>query len=118
MKENIIATKTYSFALKAIKLYQHLASEKKEFLLSKQFLRSATSIGANIEESVGGQSEKDFFMKLNIAYKEARESHYWLRLLKDSEIIKPDMADPLLNDVEEIQRIIGSSVKTLRSKLN
>lgn len=86
--------------------------------MSKQFLRSATSIGANVEESIGGQTEKDFFMKLNIAYKEARESHYWLRLLKDSNIITNDLAAPLIADIEEIQRIIGSSIKTLRSKLN
>jgi len=118
MKENIIATKTYAFALKAIKLYQHLTAEKREFVLSKQFLRAATSIGANVEESIGGQSEKDFFMKLNIAYKEARESHYWLRLLKDSNIISSDLADPLIADAEEIQRILGSSIKTLRGKLN
>jgi four helix bundle protein len=88
MKENIIATKTYVFALKAIKPNQHLTAEKHEFVLSKQFLRSATPIGAHVEESVGGQSEKDFFMKLNIAYKEARESHYWLRLLKDNNRIE------------------------------
>ena len=118
MRENIIATKTYAFALKAIKLYQHLTAEKREFVLSKQFLRAATSIGANVEESVGGQSEKDFFMKLNIAYKEARESHYWLRLLKDSNIISGDLANSLIADAEEIQRILGSSIKTLRSKLN
>jgi four helix bundle protein len=118
MKENIIATKSYEFALKAIKLYQLLTANKREFVLSKQFLRAATSIGANVEESVGGQSEKDFFMKLNIAYKEARESNYWLRLLKDSEIISNEMATPLIRDSEEIQRILGSSIKTLRTKLN
>jgi len=118
MKENIIATKSYAFALKAIKLYQHLTAEKREFVLSKQFLRAATSIGANVEESIGGQTEKDFFMKLNIAYKEARESHYWLRLLKDSEIITIEMANPLIQDIEEIQRILGSSIKTLKTKLN
>lgn len=117
MKENIIATKSYSFALKAIKLYQHLTAEKREFVLSKQFLRAATSIDANVEESIGGQSEKDFFMKLNIAYKEARESHYWLRLLKDSNIISNDLADPLIADVDEIQRILGSSIKTMREKI-
>jgi four helix bundle protein len=117
MKENIIATKSYSFALKAIKLYQHLTAEIREFVLSKQFLRAATSIGANVEESIGGQSEKDFFMKLNIAYKEARESHYWLRLLKDSNIISNDLADPLIADVDEIQRILGSSIKTMREKI-
>jgi four helix bundle protein len=117
MKENIIALKTYAFALKAITLYRHLTSEKREFVLSKQFLRSATSIGANVEESMGGQSERDFFMKLNISCKEARESHYWLRLLKYSGIITGDLANPLIQDIEEIQRILGSSIKTLKAKL-
>lgn len=118
MKENVIAIKSYDFALKSIKLYQHLTAEKKEFVLSKQFLRSATSIGANVEEAIGGQTEKDFFMKLNIAYKEARESHYWLRLLKDSNLISNDLAVPLISDVEEMQRILGSSIKTLKNKLH
>ena len=81
-KDNIIQTKSYDFALRIVKLYKHLSQEKKEFVLSKQLLRSGTSIGANIEEAIGGQSRKDFFAKLTIAYKEARESHYWIRLLK------------------------------------
>lgn len=117
-KENIIAVKTYTFALDSIKLFQHLTTEKREFILSKQFLRAATSIGANVEESIGGQSERDFFMKLNISYKEARESHYWLRLLRDSAIISYEMATPFISDAEEIMRILGSSIKTLKSKLN
>jgi four helix bundle protein len=117
MKQNILASKTYAFALKSIKLFQLLTTEKKEFILSKQFLRSATSVGANVEESIGGQTEKDFFAKLNISYKEARESHYWLRLLKDSHIISDEIAKPLIADAEEIQRILGSSIKTLRAKL-
>ncbi len=84
-KDNIIQTKSYNFAVRIIKLYKHLSQEKKEFVLSKQLLRSGTSIGANIEEAIGGQSRKDFFAKLTIAYKEARESHYWIRLLKDTD---------------------------------
>ena len=72
-KDNIIQTKSYDFALRIVKLYKHLSQEKKEFVLSKQLLRSGTSIGANIEEAIGGQSRKDFFAKLTIAYKEARE---------------------------------------------
>ncbi|GAB7257032.1 hypothetical protein OBPA_14970 [Polaribacter sp. OB-PA-B3] len=84
-KDNIIQTKSYNFAVRIIKLYKHLSQEKKEFVLSKQLLRSGTSIGANIEEAIGGQSRKDFLAKLTIAYKEARESHYWIRLLKDTD---------------------------------
>ena len=72
--DNIIQTKSYSFALRIVKMYKHLTEEKKEFLLSKQLLRSGTSIGANVEEAVGGQSKKDFLMKITIAYKEARET--------------------------------------------
>ena len=117
MRENVIAIKTYAFSLAAIKVYQILVQEKHEYVLSKQFIRSATSIGANVEESIGGQSEKDFSSKLNIAYKEARECHYWLRLLKDSNLIESERANPLLSQTEEIQRILGSSIKTMKSKL-
>jgi len=73
-KDNIIQIKSYDFAVRIVKLYKHLSQEKKEFVLSKQLLRSGTSIGANIEEAIGGQSRKDFFAKLTKAYKEARES--------------------------------------------
>lgn len=73
---NIVQDKSYAFAFRIVKLYKYLCDEKKEFVLSKQLLRSGTSIGANIEEAIGGQSDKDFFAKLTIAYKEARETHY------------------------------------------
>ena len=82
--DNVIQIKSYAFAVKIIKIYQFLANDKKEFVLSKQLLRSGTSIGANIEEAIGGQSSKDFYAKLTIAYKEARETHYWIRLLRDT----------------------------------
>lgn len=117
MRENVIAVKTYAFSLAAIKVYQFLVQEKKEFVLSKQFIRSATSIGSNVEESIGGQTEKDFASKLHISYKEARECHYWLRLLKDSNLIEFEIANPLLFQSEEIQRILGSSLKTLKSRI-
>ncbi len=85
MKEdNVILDKSYAFAVRIIKFYQFLVSEKKEYVLSKQILRCGTSIGANIEEAIGGQSKKDFFAKLTISYKEARECHYWIRLLSDT----------------------------------
>ena len=86
-KDNIIQIKSYDFAVRIVKLYNHLSQEKKEFVLSKQLLRSGTSIGANVEEAIGGQSRKDFYAKLTIAYKEARESHYWIRLLNDTEYL-------------------------------
>lgn len=84
-KDNIVQIKSYAFAVRVVKACQYLNNEKKEFVLSKQLLRSGTSIGANIEEAIGGQSDKDLFAKLTIAYKEARESHYWVRLLKDTD---------------------------------
>jgi four helix bundle protein len=84
MKEdNVVQKKSYAFAVRIVKVYQHLAESKREYVLSKQLLRSGTSIGANVEEAIGGQSGKDFYAKLNISYKEARESHYWIRLLRD-----------------------------------
>lgn len=106
MKENIIQTKSYEFALKIVKLHRVLVENKKEFVLSKQLLRCGTSIGANIEEAIGGQSEKDFYAKLTVSYKEARETKYWIRLLKDSEYLDKEIANDFLSDVEELLRII------------
>ena len=116
--DNLIQTESYNFAVKIIRLYQFLTKEKKEFILSKQILRCGTSIGANIEEAIGGQSGKDFFAKITISYKEARETHFWLRLLYDTDYITIEKKDELLNDVEKILRIIGSIQKTMREKLN
>ncbi len=113
--ENIVQTKSYGFALRIIKVYKYLSQEKKEFILSKQLLRSGTSIGANIEESIGGQSKADFFAKLTIAYKETRESKYWIMLLRDSEYLTVDQAEDLLKDVEELLKIIGSIQKSVRN---
>ncbi len=79
--DNLIQIESYNFAVKIIRLYQYLTQDKREFILSKQILRCGTSIGANIEEAIGGQSGKDFFAKITISYKEARETHFWLRLL-------------------------------------
>jgi four helix bundle protein len=118
MKDNIIRDKSYAFAIRIVKLYKYLCEEKKEFILSKQLLRSGTSIGTNIEEAIGGQSEKDFYSKLTIAYKETRETHYWIRLLTDTEYLTKEQSDSILNDIEELLRIIGSIQKTMKSKLN
>jgi four helix bundle protein len=118
MKENVIQIKSYAFAVKIVKVYKHLCENKKEYVLSKQLLRSRTSIGANVEEAIGGQSEKDFFAKLTIAYKEARETNYWVRLLTDTEFITKEESESLLFDIEELLKIIGSIQKTLRNKSN
>ena len=118
MKEqNIIQQKSFNFPLKIIKLFQSLKNEK-EYVLSKQLLRCGTSIGANIEEAIGGQSRKDFFMKINIAYKEARETNYWLKLLKDSNLIEIKTAELLINECEEILKILGTIIKTMKNSSN
>jgi four helix bundle protein len=114
MGENIILTKTYSFALRIIELYKYLCDEKKEFTLSKQLLRSGTSIGANAEEAVGSISKKEFRAKFFISYKEARETHYWIRLLRDSGIIDAKLAGSLLGDTDEILKILGAILKTVK----
>ena len=101
-----------------MKLHQFLRKEKKEFVLSKQILRSGTSIGANAEEAIGGQSTRDFLSKMNIAYKEARETHYWLRLLRDSDILDATPAESVLEDCEELLRLSGSIIRTTKAKMN
>ncbi|MDD4181917.1 MAG: four helix bundle protein [Victivallaceae bacterium] len=117
MNENPAQLKSYLFALRMIKMYQHLTKEKREFILSKQVLRSGTSIGANIREANGAQSDKDFFAKIMIAYKESLETEYWLMLLLDSDYIEPKAAESILNDCRELQKILGSIKKTMRQRL-
>ena len=97
-------------------MYKHLSSEKREFVLSKQILRSGTSIGANIAEGKQAQSKSDFVHKLGIALKEAVETEYWLNLLRDSEFLSSLQANSLLSDCQELQRMLTSSIKT--AKLN
>jgi four helix bundle protein len=115
MKENVIQIKSYAFAIKIVIICKFLQAQKKEYILSKQLIRSGTSIGANIEEAIGGQSRKDFFAKLTISYKEARETKYWIRLLTDTNYLTKEQTAPLLEDIEELLRIIGSIQKTIRS---
>ena len=91
--ENVIVEKSFQFALKIVKLFSLLKEKKVERDIALQLLRSGTSIGANIEEAMGGSSKKDFIHKLEIAYKEARESRYWLRLLKESKLLEDKLAD-------------------------
>ena len=116
MKENIIQQKSHKFAIKIIRLYKLLVSEKKEFVLSKQLLRSGTSIGANIEEALGGQSKKDFISKLSIAYKEARETKYWLSLLLEAEYLMAEELNSINQDCEEILKILGKIQKTSKER--
>ena len=114
-KENIIVSKSYAFALDVIKLYKFLI-DKKEFVLSKQILRSGTSIGANIHEAVASESKKDFVHKLGIAVKEARETSYWLNLLKDSDYITKDEFNKLNNSCDELVKILNSIILTTKER--
>lgn len=118
MKENIIKTKTYQFAVRIAKLNKYLVTEQNEYVLSKQILRSGTSIGANSEEADAGQSKKDFISKFSIALKEAKETHYWLRLLFDCDYINKQMFDSFILDCEEIIFILTKILITSRMNLN
>ena len=109
-KWNIILEKSFTFSISAIELFRQLQA-KNEFILSKQFLRSATSIGANVEEAIGAQSKKDFVHKMSISAKEARETRYWLRLMKQSQLVPIDY-DVYLKDIEDILNILIKIVKT------
>jgi four helix bundle protein len=111
-----IIDKSYAFAVRIVRAYQHLSSEKREFILSKQLLRSGTSIGANSEEAQGGISKADFSAKLSIAYKEARETKYWIKLLRDTDYFTPNEANSLLNDADELCRLLYSAINTSRPK--
>ena len=113
--DNIVQIKSYNFALDIIKLSVELKSFS-QFELASQVIRSGTSIGANIEEALGAQSRKDFYSKLTISYKEARETHYWLRLLRDSKIGDHKFLEELINKCDELLKIIGSIQKSLREK--
>ena len=108
MKENIIQQKSFAFAIGIVNSYKYFQTEKKEFVLSKQLLRSGTSIGANVEEAIGGQSKKDFIAKISISYKEARETMYWLKLLKATFYLDEKEADSISRDAEELCKILSS----------
>lgn len=113
MKNSIIKEKSFNFSLEIIDLYKKL-QEQKEFILSKQLLRSATSIGANVNEALGGESRADFVHKMNISNKEARESLYWLELLDKSSLIDLNLSQ-YINQCQEITKILTSIVKTTKT---
>jgi four helix bundle protein len=115
-KDNVIQQKSFVFAVRIVKLYKYLVEEKKEYVLSRQLLKSGTSIGANIEESIGGQSEKDFISKISIAYKEAREIIYWIRLLNATDYLTNGETKNILPDAEELCKIIGKIQITIKNR--
>lgn len=117
MRENVIIEKSFQFGLRIIKLHLHLVSKKVEKVLLMQLLRSGTSIGANVEEAMGGSSKKDFIQKLKISYREARETKYWLKLLKHSDILEQNLADSIIADCEEILRILTTILKSSQKEV-
>ncbi len=113
MKEsNVIVEKSFKFAVRIVNLYKYLIEKKKEFVLSKQVLRCGTSIGANIEEAMGGRTRKDFINIITIAYKETRETKYWLKLLKECNYLDNKLFKSIYDDCEEISKILSSIIIT------
>ena len=110
--ENIIVVKSKAFALRSIKLYRYLVQEEHEYVISKQFLRSATSIGANVKEAIRGQTDADFGTKMNISLKEASETEYWLELMHESGYISFEKGEEMLADCRELIKILTAIVRT------
>ena len=115
-KENIIVDKSFHFGLRIVKLYIYLRKNKVEREILVQLLKSGTSIGANVEEAEGAQSNADFIHKLSIAYKETRETYYWLRILKESNLLELKLANSFIEDVEALKKILASILKTSKDK--
>ena len=113
--QNIIVVKSKDFAIRIVKLYKYLNENKKEYVLSKQLLKSGTSIGANVKEAIRAQSKPDFYAKMNIALKEASETEYWLEILKETEYIDDVSFKSIYVDCQEILRILMSITKTQKS---
>lgn len=117
MKENFLKDKSYHFAIRIVKLVQFLNNEKKEFVLSKQLLRSGTAIGALIREGEYGQSKPDFFSKMSIALKEANETDYWLSILKDTDYLIQKEYESIALECLELIKLLISSIKTAKNNL-
>lgn len=113
-KENIIQVKSFGFAVRIVKLYKYLVEEKKEFTLSKQLLRSGTSVGSNIEEAIGGYTKKDFRAKMSISYKEIRETKYWLRLLHETDYISTEQFESIHSDAEELAKLLFKIIQNTK----
>ena len=113
-EDNIIAVKSYKFALRCVKLYKYLCEEKHDFVIGKQLLRSGTSIGSNVKEAIRSISKVEFRAKMSISLKEASEAEFWIELLRDAEYITNEEADSLLCDCEELLKLLMSIVKTMQ----
>lgn len=118
MRENVIKNKSFEFAIRIVKLYQYLCNDKKEFVLSKQLLRSGTSVGAMVRESEHSESKADFIHKLSIAQKEINETIYWLELLKATDYLTQEQFESINNNATEIIKLITSIIKAAKSNIN
>ncbi len=116
MRENVIKNKSFAFAVRVVKLYQFLCEQKKEFAMSKQLLRSGTSVGANIRESENAESKKDFVHKMGIAQKEINETIYWLDLLKETKYLNDEQFESVHKDAIQIIKLITSIIKTAKKQ--
>ncbi len=114
--DNAIVDKSKFFAIRIVRAYKYLTAEKNEYVLSKQLLRSGTSIGANVKEAIRGQSKPDFYSKLNIALKEASETEYWLEILYETEYIDKKLFDSINSDCQELIKLLVSITKTQKHK--
>jgi four helix bundle protein len=117
-KANVLHEKAYAFAVRVVKAYQFLSSEKREFVLSKQLLRCGTSIGANVTEANGAISDADFSAKISVAYKECLETKYWLQLLHDTDFITPKMFESMFADADELGKMLFTTIRSTRQLRN
>ena len=115
-EDNIIAIKSYKFAVRCVNLYKYLCEQKHDYVIGKQLLRSGTSIGANVKEAIRGISKAEFRAKMSISLKEASESEFWIELLRDTEYITKEEAESLLNDCGELLKLLMSIVKTIQTE--
>ena len=111
-EDNLIVAKSYSFAVRCVKLYKYLCEEKHDYVIGKQLLRSGTSVGANVKEAIRGVSKADFRVKMSIALKEASETEFWIEILRDTEYITTQQADSLLADCVELLKLLMTIVKS------
>ena len=111
-EDNIVAAKSYAFAIRCVKLYKFLCEEKHDFVIGKQLMRSGTSIGANVKEAMRGVSKADFTAKMSIALKEASESEFWIELLRDTDYVTEQQAESILSDCQELLKLLISIIKT------
>ena len=118
MKDNIVKQKSFAFAIRIVKLYQYLCEQRKEFVLSRQLLRSGTSVGAMIREAEHAETKNDFKHKMAIAQKEINETLYWIELLKETEYLSKDQFDSINTDATEIMKLLTAIIRTTKLNIN